>query len=175
MAGRHVPPITLTQAMHRAATRLRRAVEQQVLDPADVSWSAYEVLHTLLRDDARTPRDVAGVIGVPAPTLTAIIKRLADDDLILRVPDVHDRRVIHLRLTKYGRSLVIRLAAQVQTVEAMLLRNIPSTDLAAAEPAIRRLQPAEVDRRGAQRASGAALRQAVEAPDHPDRPSAHSR
>lgn len=84
MAVRQPPPVNLTQLLHRAATRLRREVEQQVLDPVDISWSAYDVLHVLLHDTARTPKAVGAVIGVPAPTLTAIIKRRTNTGLILR-------------------------------------------------------------------------------------------
>jgi DNA-binding MarR family transcriptional regulator len=146
MTAHQPPPVTVTQLLHRAATRLRREVEHQVLDPVDISWSAYEVLHTLLRGAARTPKAVGAVIDVPAPTLTAIIKRLADTGLIVRVPDVHDRRVIHLRLTRYGRSLTIRLAAEVEKVQAELLSAVTAQDLAAAEPALRALQQAEPDR-----------------------------
>lgn len=137
----HQPSLTLTQLLHRAATRLRREVEQQVLDPVDLSWSAYEVLHTLLSGIARTPKAVGAAVGVPAPTLTAIIRRLVDTGLIRRVPDVHDRRVIHLRLTRYGRSLVTRLAAEVNAVEAELLSAVPPQDIASAEPALRAFQP----------------------------------
>jgi DNA-binding MarR family transcriptional regulator len=146
MTTRQPPPVTVAQLLHRAATRLRREIEHQVLDRVDISWSAYEVLHTLLRGAARTPKAVSAVIDVPAPTLTAIIKRLADTGLIVRVPDVHDRRVIHLRLTKYGRSLTVRLAAEVEILQATLLSAVTTQDLTAAEPALRALQQTEPDR-----------------------------
>ena len=146
MTARQPPPVTVTQLLHRAATRLRREIQHQVLDPVDVSWSAYEVLHTLLRGEARTPKAVGAEIEVPAPTLTAIIKRLADTGLIMRVPDVHDRRVIHLRLTKYGHSLTIRLAAEVEVLQAGLLSAVATQDLTAAEPALRALHRTKPDR-----------------------------
>jgi DNA-binding MarR family transcriptional regulator len=145
MTAHQPPPVTLTQLLHRAATHLRREVEQQVLDPVDISWSAYEVLHALITGAARTPKEIGVVIGVPAPTLTAIIKRLVAAGLIVRVPDVDDRRVIHLRLTKYGRSLATRLAAEVSAVETELLSAVPAKDIASAEPALRAMQPTDPD------------------------------
>jgi DNA-binding MarR family transcriptional regulator len=145
MTARQPPPVAFTQLLHRSATRLRREVEQRVLEPVDIGWSAYEVLYTLLAGAAQTPKEVGAVIGVPAPTLTAIIKRLADTGLIVRVPDVQDRRVIHLRLTRYGRSLAARLAGEVSAVEAELLGAVAPQDVTSAEPALRALQPTDPD------------------------------
>lgn len=146
MTARQPPPVTFIQLLHRAATHLRREIERQVLDPADLGWIAYEVLHTLLRGASHTPKTVGTAIGVPPPTLTAVIKRLADTDLIVRVPDLYDGRVVHLRLTRHGRSLAARLTAEVTAVEVELLGAVPADNLASVEPALRVFQPVEAER-----------------------------
>ncbi|UNK71338.1 MarR family transcriptional regulator [Microbacterium sp. H1-D42] len=91
----------LRYAVFRLARRLRsvRAVDEM----SDAQLAALGALrahgrHTLSR--------LAEHERVTAPTMTATINGLAELGLVVRIPDEHDRRRVHVELTEQGENVV---------------------------------------------------------------------
>jgi DNA-binding MarR family transcriptional regulator len=65
--------------------------------------------------------ELAEITQQSAGTLTGIVDRLIDDDLVGRVRDVDDRRVVQVTLTDHGQELVARVEqARREDMERML-------------------------------------------------------
>jgi DNA-binding MarR family transcriptional regulator len=132
---------SLTQRIHRAATAIRRRVEHEILQPARLTFTSYEILHTLLLHGACTPAEIVRVTGIRAPTVSEASARLVADRLIARRPDARDARSYRLQLTASGRRLAGRLASAVDTVQAQVLGGLDEAALAGAEALLTHLQP----------------------------------
>lgn len=88
--------------------------------PAQVGF-----LRLLMDEDApRTPQAIAQRLDVTPATVTALLNRLEDADLLARTRDSEDRRVVHVHVTPEGRALVHRWIAtfhgHIQTALAPL-------------------------------------------------------
>jgi len=59
----------------------------------------------LLRDRRPTMQDLAGHLGLTKSSLTGLIDRAEQRDLVRRVPDEADRRTVRVELTEFGHSL----------------------------------------------------------------------
>lgn len=108
----------------------------------EITWQSHkQLLHTLNRPEigltmpqmvtlfairnAGTCRmsELADVTQQSAGTLTGIVDRLIDDNLVGRVRDVDDRRVVQVTLTGEGEQRLARVEqARREDMERMLLR-----------------------------------------------------
>lgn len=71
--------------------------------PSDLTMEQLSILRYLYRVDVSTPSELADAMCVGKSTITSIITRMVNKELIERVPSEHDRRVIHLKLTEEGK------------------------------------------------------------------------
>lgn len=65
----------------------------------------FGILYLLYGGDGATPGTLSQKLGVDAPTITGIVKRLEQSGLVERVHDREDRRVVKIYLTDEGRSI----------------------------------------------------------------------
>jgi DNA-binding MarR family transcriptional regulator len=109
-------PITqlLSQAERRVALRVERAVQGW-----GVSLEHWRVLSLLSDGTGHAMTEIARYALVPAPTLTKIIDRLVEKNLVYRRVDDADRRRVLVFLAARGRNLHRRLAAKVAEEEAV--------------------------------------------------------
>ena len=82
--------------------------------------------------------DLADCTQQSAGTLTGIVDRLIDDDLVERVRDVEDRRVVHVRLTRAGEDRLQRVESTRRHEMERLLRGFSTGELLELEHLLRR-------------------------------------
>ncbi len=70
-----------------------------------LSLGHLRVLRTL-RDGPRSPGELAGLVGMAAPTMARTLARLEERSLIRRAIDTDDRRRIEVTLLPAGRALL---------------------------------------------------------------------
>lgn len=75
------------------------------LEAAGVSPAQMQMLLWMGRNPGRSLRDLAGALGVTAPTASVAVRRLERARLLRRTPDPNDRRAIHLHLAPRGEKL----------------------------------------------------------------------
>ena len=109
-------PITqlLSQAERTVARRIEHAIRSW-----DVSLEHWRVLSLLSDGSGHAMTEIARYAMVPAPTLTKIIDRLVEKNLVYRRVDDADRRRVLVFLAARGRNLHRRLAAKVAEEEAV--------------------------------------------------------
>ena len=85
-------------------------VVARFLSGHDISQGRFTVLMLLgmecAEEDHPTPATLAEHAGVTRATMTGLIDTLEKDHLVVREPDVEDRRAIHVRLTGEGRAVL---------------------------------------------------------------------
>jgi DNA-binding MarR family transcriptional regulator len=102
-AGRRSPALAaeLRTAIMRTSRRLR-----QERSTDDVTPGQDSVLAVLDRNGPCTPRELAAHEKVQPPSMTKIVGRLEELELVSRTPDPGDRRQVVLAITKQGRGLL---------------------------------------------------------------------
>lgn len=123
-AGRLTPDADLTWLLHRAAQRMRSAVEEQA-ERQGINLRDYVVLTALSGDVPMTQLALGEALGLDKTTLTLEIDRLEKKGLVTRRPDPSDRRARIPEVTAGGRALRAKVAAAWSRVEAELLSGVP--------------------------------------------------
>lgn len=106
-----------------AHARLEAALAEHGLTVAQ--WS---VLITVYRADAVTPLEIARFIDVDPGSLTRLLDRMEDKDLIRRLPVDGDRRSIRIALTPHAAALAPRLAALADANDAWIYAGLPESE-----------------------------------------------
>lgn len=102
--------------------RLRGVVHarfEAVLAEHGVTVAQWSVLITVYRQDAVTPLEIARFIDIDPGSLTRLLDRMEDKDLIGRLPVDGDRRSIRIALTPRAAALTPRLAALADANDAL--------------------------------------------------------
>jgi DNA-binding MarR family transcriptional regulator len=129
----------LVEDLRLAIMRLARRLRQQA--EADVTPSMLSALSTLERAP-RTLGELAEAERVTPPTMTRIVVRLEERNLVAREQDPADRRIARIRLTSDGRRLIARNRSRKNAYLARRLRALDDTrpeDVAAAVALLERL------------------------------------
>ena len=67
--------------------------------------------------------------GLEPSTMTGLLDRMERDDLVTRLPDLHDRRVLRINLTKTGQQLRGPVLNVVDRVLTDIFAGIPEDEL----------------------------------------------
>ncbi len=105
-AGLDLPAMALASNVFRAATAMRRRLEQAALRDTDLSWTAFKVLWVLWIWGERETRFVAVEADVTKGTLTGVVDTLEKRGLVTRRRHSDDRRLVSIALTEAGATLI---------------------------------------------------------------------
>lgn len=106
--------------VYRAAGTVRNHFERTVLQPHDLTWTAWVVLWVVwIWGDIET-RHVAAEAGISKGTLTGVATTLENRGLLLRSPHPEDGRRVLVSLTDDGSELMQRLFPQFNAEEAFV-------------------------------------------------------
>ena len=123
----------LASRLRLAIVRTARRLRQQA--GTDLSAALTAALSTVERRGPLTPSELADIERVKRPTATRIVARLAEQGLVARTPDPHDRRSSLVSITSSGRSLLRRLRGRKNAYLARRMRELDSAEVATLERA----------------------------------------
>jgi DNA-binding MarR family transcriptional regulator len=126
--------------------RLRGVVHarfEAVLAEYGVTVAQWSVLITVYREDAVTPLEIARFVDVDPGSLTRLLDRMEDKDLIRRLPVDGDRRSIRIALTPRAAALAPRLAALADANDAQFFDALPAEEAHAFRTTLARLLRAQ--------------------------------
>ena len=137
-------PADLTWLLHRAAQRMRAALDQLARTQGLSGVRDWIVLSALIAEPGQTQLALGHALGLDKTTLTALLDRLETAGLIIRSLDPHDRRARIPQITTAGRHIQAHVTrardhAETELLEALstqeqrLLRDL-LTRLAASQP-----------------------------------------
>ncbi|MEY9094644.1 MarR family winged helix-turn-helix transcriptional regulator [Paenibacillus sp. RC84] len=91
--------------------------------PEELTQEQYATLRYLQRRGQCTSSELAEIFCVGKSSITAIITRLVDKELITRLPDDKDRRVTYLALTDKGTAAVNEMRLRIQELLAGVIKH----------------------------------------------------
>jgi DNA-binding MarR family transcriptional regulator len=127
----------LHKATHQVGLYIHRELSEVAISQAEA--------HVLSHLSARGPSSIANVhhsFGHRRSTLTSILNRLEDRELIAREIHPDDRRSYLLRLTREGRRLANRARRTLERLEAGVLSRVNEQEVAAFVAVIEAIQAA---------------------------------
>ena len=101
------------------------------LDDPAVNQAEAHVLAHLASAGESTIGQVHRAFGHKRSTLTSILDRLEERNLIERSSDARDRRTFVVSLTRTGRAAARRVVDHLAAFERQALQGVPATDLRA--------------------------------------------
>lgn len=103
--AKRMPAAQLAEALRDAITRLNRRV-RQTRPVGDLTATQLSALASLELAGAMTPRELAETERVRPPTMTKIVAKLEERDLVQRTPHPTDGRQVVLAATPHGRAML---------------------------------------------------------------------
>ena len=123
------------------ATVLEKRVRAKLVEEFGTTLPRFDVLAALDRNpDGLRMSALSEWLLVSRGNVTAVVDRLAEDGWVERTPDAKDRRVLHVRLTRLGKSEFARMAAAHQRWIEHGLRDLADRDVVALMAGLQRLQ-----------------------------------
>ena len=120
-SGTDAPPADLTWLLHRAAQRMRAALDQVARTCGLAGVRDWIVLAALTAEPGRTQLALAHDLGLDKTTLTSLLDRLEAGGLVIRRFDPHDRRARIPELTDAGLRMQAEVTCARDRAEAELL------------------------------------------------------
>lgn len=71
-------------------------------DKGNLNHSHFQILAVLKKEGQQPISEVAKKLFISTPNMTKLLNKLIDEDMIERIPDEKDRRVININLTEKG-------------------------------------------------------------------------
>jgi MarR family transcriptional regulator for hemolysin len=133
--------------------RMLRTYSDQGARQFGISRAQWVVLMRLDRSEGLKQSEFAEILDLQPISLTRLLDRLAENGLIERRPDPHDRRANRLYLTPAARPLLKRLSALGQEMMDIVLQGI---DAPAQERMLRDLETMKDNLRAAINRNGSA-------------------
>lgn len=125
----------LLDELEQIHARFERRAQMAVVEPLIASPLTMQQLKVLamvvLGEGAATGQEIAVRLGVAPATMSGMIDRLVDRELVERVDNPDDRRVRRLVVTASGRELASRLLAGPDILPEVLLQRLADDDLRA--------------------------------------------
>ncbi len=101
----------------------------------DLTMPQLKALMCVAHNNGAPSGQIARRLGVGLSTITGIVDRLAEQDLVIRQEDPEDRRITRVRPTPRGRALVDELMAYRNEVITTLLSRLDANQLQVVETA----------------------------------------
>lgn len=131
--------------LFRAANAVRNHLERTVLQPHNLTWTAFVVLWvTWIWEEVET-RVIAEEGGFSKATLSGVLTTLEGRDLVVRERSASDGRLVIVRLSPTGKRLMRRLFPEFNGQEQFVVSSIPRPERRAAAVALRQMCSAVQD------------------------------
>ncbi|SDH49441.1 MarR family winged helix-turn-helix transcriptional regulator [Agrococcus jejuensis] len=122
-------------AAHRATSQTYRAL----LAPWDLTYPQYLVLATLWNEGPQSVRDLGDAMQLDSGTLSPLLRRMEERDLVRRERSAADARVVDVHPTDRG----LALRAELCHIPAAIASGMGLADAADAEGLLQRLHAIE--------------------------------
>jgi DNA-binding MarR family transcriptional regulator len=99
-------------------------IAEKIVYPYDLTVEQMHLLKNMSTHEGITQKDLGGTVNKTPANLTRILDRLEAKSLILRSPDIRDRRVYLVYLTERGSSLIEEVQKTFQRFSDGMLYGI---------------------------------------------------
>lgn len=131
--------LSLVSNLYRAASAIRRHMEQTVLAPERLSWTAFVTLWVLWIWGEMEARHLAAEANVTKGTLTGVLDTLEGRGYLVRRRHEEDRRLISVALTSEGEGVISRVFPRFNAQETRIADLLPERQRDEVAGALRRI------------------------------------
>lgn len=117
--------MAIASTLFRAANAVRNHLEGSVLQPHDLTWTAFVVLWVTWIWEPIETREIAAEGGFSRATLSGVLTTLEGRGFVKRERSTTDGRLVLVRLTPSGRRLMKKLFPLFNEQERALVSAIP--------------------------------------------------
>jgi len=75
---------------------------EKLLKESGISKAHAQLLKCLMKAGTSTMSDLGNMLAVSKPNVTALVDKLVELNLVVRLLDEHDRRIVYIQLTNKG-------------------------------------------------------------------------
>ena len=101
---------------------------KEKLQEYDLNKGQSHILFTLHRHDALSQRELAEMVNMTPPSITAAIRKMERAGYIMRKPDEYDQRVMRLKLTEKGEACIQYVVRVGEEMDALILRGMSTEE-----------------------------------------------
>jgi len=108
---------TIIERYHAAMFAVTKRAEAELrahLGGLQLTLEQFSIMRYIRGNPSCTSTELAEAFGVGKSAITSLITRLANKSYLIRIPDVSDRRMIHLQLTEAGISATDETDVQME-------------------------------------------------------------
>lgn len=122
--------MNVVQNVYRVANAVRARMEREALGESGLSWTSFTALFVLWVWGPQETRHLAEECGVTKGTLTGVLATLESKGLVVRTAHETDGRLVVVRLTPAGRTLIKRLFPQFNAHETQVVEVLSPAEQA---------------------------------------------
>lgn len=134
-----MPAMAAVSNIYRAAGSVRNHFERTVLQPHDLTWTAWVVLWVVWIWGEIETRYVAAEAGISKGTLTGVATTLENRRLLVRHTHPADARRVLVKLTGRGSALMDRLFPEFNKAERFVTADLDENEKLALAAALRKI------------------------------------
>lgn len=96
----------LASSLRTVVSILHKSLRKQMYSVNSLSLTEMETIGHLIRNTALLPSELANLTRVKTQSMSQIIKKLEELEIITRTPSTKDGRKVYISLTEYGKQAV---------------------------------------------------------------------
>ncbi len=96
------PALSLVFNVVRLANRIVGDIESQVHSQAGWSWAGFRIMFVTFVFGELEPREISRLADVSRASVSSVLNTLERDNMVVRLRESHDRRLVTVRLTEQG-------------------------------------------------------------------------
>ena len=112
--------ITRAMVSYGGALAVADPIRLRFWDKRGLTMAQLRLMYTILLDGEQSAGELAEKMSVRPPTMTGLTSRLIKQQLIRRLPDPNDRRIVKVDVTAEGRKVI----GQIETASRAYLARI---------------------------------------------------
>ncbi len=120
-------------------SRIRRKAIDQVMKPLGITGGQWWVLTYISLHNGRSQVELADELNMGKVALGGLIDRLEKSGLVERRPDLADRRMKRIHLSKQGREMVRKIRKTSADIQDAALAGISDEDLDIADAVLEKM------------------------------------
>lgn len=109
-------------------SQMYRSAVDAFMDQVDMYRGQALLLCTVIKQDGMTQSEIADALSVQGATITNMVKRMEEANLVVRHRDPEDNRLVRVYVTDEGRQLEQSINEQLQNLEASVFSGISKVD-----------------------------------------------
>ncbi|MDR3705373.1 MAG: MarR family transcriptional regulator [Paludibacteraceae bacterium] len=96
----------LSSSLRTTISVLHKGLRKQMISFHTYSITEIETIKHLIRNSSLLPTELAALTRIKTQSMSQILKKMEEQDVIRRTPSETDKRKVYISLTEHGREIV---------------------------------------------------------------------